>query len=1082
MATCEFAWSPRLMQCGRTARLALRTTTPDVQFDLGRFVQVDRRWSPEQATLYLYVRAPASAGDEVIRAQHGSMHDSTTISVRSLDQLRQPVTFRDTSYPRCWPLGAASTPSTKRGQTLLDLPLSEPDSSAVSFWLDRDDATIWRQLPVAELPRAHFVNCHQGCPGCGTDVFKHSGFYPWVRTHLPGDFKSTCPECGRVFPENDILAGDFSGSSSGVESGIVDDGYGYVDAQGHLFLFAATFCRDQTRAFGAGIGTMAAHVRALGSSSGGEEAARRLSLMLLRYAAEEVYLAAVPQFRYGPTLGTELMWEWTTTGQTDWASEPDPVGALYRMGSQRYCIDTPYITETLAIAYDTVWPLLQDDQQIVERARDCGLDLASPAAAVELIEQMLRSLLQVHLDGGASSNLPRVSEGVLVALRVLQRGDGDDALTWIYDDGPDELRVFTSNNFFPDGTPPESTGGYNGIHTNGLFALEHHLRQLKADQPGAYSEQDFPSMLADPRAARVLLAPHEISMTGGAYIGFGDGGGPAVQIRQPSDAFHAPLAPRTLTWAAQYLRNDEVSRIAQSVSQRQHVARGMTILDGVGLAVLRSAGVPESAAAGVVFGDTSGHRHQDLLDVQLWLQGQPFLSDLGYPQSWASRARWEGHWSTHNTVWATIPDLSTQLAGRGRVVRSLAVDGVQLIEIEAARWTQEDGRWLETDVRFRRLVALMQTDEEGVVLIDLARVEGGDEHFRLCRGLEGEFEILDATTSAQPGTLAQPSGQRGDEDGLSHADHSGLAWMDQVEEVERAHSWHGRWQSRHTPEPQMDLHVLRASGTALTARATATMGTPESSTYDYRTVCWRTLAADGSTEPSTFDLVFEPRLGETNLLSVERISAEEETASGVSIRTRRGRHLQVRWSPDAAQETTFADGVVMSGAVRIDVDGKSMTLTSPRRAQIVALDRDAGWIDVSGLTGISIGDRLVINPTGRGRNYAVLDCQPVEGGQRLWLDVTSILGRTRLERVEEHQVCGRYALFTRTGYLRGARLCTGPTADAQSVAIVQAWNPDAHHTCLELQHTLPGLRVGDWAWAVDYVVGDEAEWEPVHTT
>ena len=74
---------------------------------------------------------------------------------------------------------------------------------------------------------------------------------------------------------------------------------------------------------------------------------------------------------------------------------------------------------------------------------------------------MLRSLLQVHLDGGASSNLPRVSEGVLVALRVLQRGDGHDALTWIYDEGPDELRVFTSNDFFPDGTPPEATGGYN---------------------------------------------------------------------------------------------------------------------------------------------------------------------------------------------------------------------------------------------------------------------------------------------------------------------------------------------------------------------------------------------------------------------------------------------------------------------------------------------------------------------------------------------------------------------------------------------------------------------------------------------
>jgi hypothetical protein len=1079
MTRCHFAWSPRLLQCGRTTRLALRADAPDVAVDLGNFTEVDRRWSDKQGTLYLYVRAPLASADEVVHAQSGAQQASATIGVRSLDQMRQPITFRETTYPRRWPLGVASTPSTKRGQVLHDLPLSEPSAETVSFWLNFDDATLWRQLPVAELPRAHFVNCHQGCPGCGTEVFTHSGFYPWMRNHLPGNFKSECPECGLLFPDNDVLAGDFSGAHSGLDpqQSIIDDGYGYVGADGHLFLFTATYCRDQTRAFGASVGVMSAHARQLGAGPEGEEARRCLSLMLLRYAAEEVYLAAVPQFRYGPTLGTELMWQWTTTGQTDWASEPDPVAALYRMGSQRYCIDTPYITETLAIAYDTVWPMLGEDEQIVERARACGLEVGSPAGAVELVEQMLRSLLQVHLDGGASSNLPRVSEGVLVALRVLQRGDGHDALTWIYDEGPDELRVFTSNDFFPDGTPPEATGGYNNIHTNGLFALEHHLRQLKADQPGAYDEQQFPSMLADPRAARVALAPHEISMTGGAYLGFGDGGGP-VQSPQDTDAFHAPLAPRALAWAAQYTADEAVARIHAAVTARQFVSQGMTILDGVGLAVLRSAGTPEHAAAGIVYGDTSGHRHQDLLDVQLWVKGQPFLSDLGYPQSWASRVRWEGHWATHNTVWATIPGVSSNLAGRGRVLRSIEMEGLQLIEIEAARWIQgqddqNPSHWTQTDVRFRRLLALLQTDEDGVVLVDLSRVQGGDEHFRLCRGLEGELEILDATTTPRTGTLAGPDVERGDHESLPHTDHRGLAWMDEVEAVAQTDGWCGRWHSRRNDDAEMDMHVLRASGTqALTGRATATMGTPESSTYSYRTVCWR--IPERTQEASNFDLVFEPRLGPTNLTSVRRIDAQHESAIGVDIRTRRGRHLQLRWSPEG--DTSFAGEP--SGALRIDLDDKTIVTGAPCKATITALDREVGWIEVDGLVGIGVGDRLIINPDGRGHNYRVVDCQVVDGGQRLGLDVTSILGRSRVEKLEGAQLLGRYTVFTRTGYLQGARLCADLLGDTQGIEILQAWNPDAHHTQFELR-TAPTLGVTEWGWVVDYVVGDTVAWEPI---
>lgn len=1071
-----FAWSPRLLQAGRTTRLPLRSDDADVDIDTGAAHEVDRRWSQPDRTLYLYVRAPTTDADVTIRASRHGQEASCRIGVRSLGALRQPGRYSGAEYPRRWPLTGASTPSSKTSQVLTDLTLGGPDAELINFWQTVEDDQLWRQLPVAELPRAHFVNCHQGCPGCGTAIFAFSGFYPWVRSHTPADFNSTCPQCGLRFPDNDLLAGDFSGqaTSQGTSQGVIDDGYGYVDASGHLFLFAATYCRDQTRAFGASIGAMAAHVRAAPNDV---EAARRLSLMLLRYAAEEVYLAAVPQFRYGPTLGTELLWEWTTTGQTDWAAQQNPVAALYRMGTQRYCIDTPYISETLAIAYDTVWPLLREDQQIVDRARACGLDLEGPADAVALVEEMLRSLLQVHLDGGASSNLPRVSEGVLVLLRVLQRGDGQDALAWIYDEGPDELRVFTSNDFFPDGTPPESTGGYNNIHTNGLFALEHHLRQLKADQPSAYD--DVPSLLDDPRANRIVQAPYDITMAGGAFLGFGDGGGPAVQQPLAGDAFHAPLAPRSLNWAAEYLGDAATAELRDAVTARRHLRRNLTILDGVGLAVLRrhDTGGLETAAAGIVYGDTSGHRHQDLLDVQLWARGQPFLSDLGYPQSWASREPWEGHWATHNSLWATIPDVASQLAGRGRVVRSLCVEGAQIIEIEATRWIEaEGGGCSETDVTMRRLIALLATEDDGTVLLDLSRVAGGQEHFRLCRGLEGELTVHGARSTSVAGTLAGASRPRGDDAGLDHPDHAGLAWMDDVASLDAADGWLGTWQSRHDPAAHLDMHVLRAGdANAFTARATEVMGTPESSTYQYRALCWRRNAGAGAAA-SAFDLVFEPRHDDARVQTARRIDADDADSIGVDLTTTGGRRLRLWWAPGDPSGAEFADGTRLDGGLALDLDGQKWALAPASTGRITGLDRQAGWIDVAGLPHLATGDRLTVNPHGRGRNYAVIRQQASDGGQRLWLDVTSQLGRGKVMTNSVDQLHLRYALFTRTGYLHGARLCPAAddaTACATGVEIVAAWNPDSHHTQVRLAQPLSAAEAGDWVWAVDYIIGDE---------
>jgi hypothetical protein len=174
------------------------------------------------------------------------------------------------------------------------------------------------------------------------------------------------------------MAGDF------VSGDYPDDGYGYFDAEGHIFIFAASYHRDQTRAFDRGIQALTGHLR---NSGHDPEVARRLGSMLLKYAAEECYVATAPQFRFGAQIGgTEEPWNW---GQPDWASQPEGVRALAKKGTQRYAIDTPGISQVLALAYDTIWPFLQEDEELVVRAAKMGLELDGTADVVRIVEEML---------------------------------------------------------------------------------------------------------------------------------------------------------------------------------------------------------------------------------------------------------------------------------------------------------------------------------------------------------------------------------------------------------------------------------------------------------------------------------------------------------------------------------------------------------------------------------------------------------------------------------------------------------------------------------------------------------------------
>ena len=154
-----------------------------------------------------------------------------------------------------------------------------------------------------------------------------------------------------------------------------------------------------------------------------------------------------------------------------------------------------------------------------------------------------------------------------------------------------------------------------------------------------------------------------------------------------------------------------------------------------------------------------------------------------------------------------------QIAGRGRLVRTLLIEGLQILEVAAERWAwdEEALRWYRPGVEFRRLLALVETTAEGVALVDLARICGGAEHWRVCRGLEGDFTAAGVGRKPLPGTVANPRGERGRLEDLPHPDYAGLACMDQVEALESGPAWKGSWEFCREPGVHLDLHQLDAS-------------------------------------------------------------------------------------------------------------------------------------------------------------------------------------------------------------------------------------------------------------------------------
>ena len=212
MSGLSIPWAPRVLLVDRVFRLPVVSMNEDVPLHTEHFESISRRRVPADSATYHYLRAPSKSGDYDLSVEENDNTANATIQVRTLEEMRRPHEFNGAKWPRRWPLGATFS-TNKTRQTLQDTPC--PDSTnadLIAWWTSQDDQTLWNQLPPAEIPKAHFTNCHQGCPNCGTLRPVSRSLLNWlvVRSVRQEPMQPAC--WSSMWPESATTSLDFSAS------------------------------------------------------------------------------------------------------------------------------------------------------------------------------------------------------------------------------------------------------------------------------------------------------------------------------------------------------------------------------------------------------------------------------------------------------------------------------------------------------------------------------------------------------------------------------------------------------------------------------------------------------------------------------------------------------------------------------------------------------------------------------------------------------------------------------------------------------------------------------------------------------
>ncbi|MEA1949976.1 MAG: hypothetical protein U9N87_01210, partial [Planctomycetota bacterium] len=645
-------YAPDVVGVQRMFMIALKVpvATPEIKVSMPHSVTLfDRTPSPfKSETRKFYFRSIKPAAKAEIAFELPSGRIMVPIEIWGFDDLRKFRKLKGVQLPRRWPLGK-TLPELKQKQTIpTGAESKQPKGDARGGWLEYSDDDIWAMQPDSTIPRWHWTNIVHGCPTHGKKIYRTRAYYPWgMDSKFPWSWKIRCPVGKEEYPSNDFAKGDMTSGS------FPDDGIGGAcPHDGRKYGFIAELCQFYCR-------RMMQVAPACANSyiqTGDRRYAHKALVALCRLAEEYAYLATMTHHRHRNSVSQVERF-----GQARFDEGP----CLRRSGFTTYCIEQPGQLVTHTEAYDRIFPVIDQDEKIIPLLQKKGFDVKTHEDVRRFVEENLFAVwMQGVMDGALLTNEPGEQKAITRAATVLNYAGGRDFINWLYD-GKGRMRVFVPNDYFRDGAPYESTGGYNGAHVVKLTPVVDAMEQLRQLRPQVYPTSRYPALSKSRRYRNIFDFCMDTVTIDRSYPYIGDGGGWAKYNKLPKIAWHSAnvasfehayrlFRDPKFAWALVNTRGWRPSPgfpftleqiKAEAAKWPDDWNDGSSLHDGYGIAILRGGRGDEKRALWMRYGRARGHTQDDLLDIGLQGHGGILLSHMGYPRNWGY---WEHSWTSHN--------------------------------------------------------------------------------------------------------------------------------------------------------------------------------------------------------------------------------------------------------------------------------------------------------------------------------------------------------------------------------------------------------------------------------------------------
>jgi hypothetical protein len=785
--------------------------------------------------------------------------------------------------------------------------------SSAQRWVEMSDEELWRLIPCQTLPRCIDVtmtarkgqgNFRMGCLVCGDDVFKH-GNYPYRPNCASLPWKLTCPSCGTVFPTNDFAAfyesaldehgcfnrdlGDKSllfnaehpDPNDPLHKWGVDDGWGYIDADGHEHRYIAYYTWKLWGYIEGGLGALAnAYLY-----TGDPIYAHKAGVMLDRLA--DVY----PAMDWAPY--AEMGWFHSDGGSGKGKIE----GRIWETGDIR----------RLATAYDMVADGLDDCPELLEflGAMAEQYDLPGEKGSLEdlhhnIEEGILRTGAEAIISGQIRGNEGMYQSAMAaVAMAFGRDPEMSEWMDWNF--APDGGRIpgIIIGRIDRDGVGAEGAPSYSLGWASNIGKL--------ADMLADYADYDNHDIYRDyPSFAKTFAAGYGLVVLGLATPNIGDCGSTGSMGKVAADPNFIARGYRYLhdpeiglaVWRANdnsveglkpdiwaedpnaYI--DEIAAIGQAADGADE--GGGFNRAGYGLMSLERGRGSTGTALWMMYGRSFGHGHHDRLNIGVYGFGLKLSPDLGYPEfasRWPKRGEWTDNTICHNTV---IVDGQPQTANwSGHSVFFKTLPGLSAGEVSSPNVYEQ------CDV-YARTIALIGVGDGDAYGLDLFRVRGGAEHLLSFHALPGDPHVDRLMPVEQgEGTYAGPEVAFGKRE--SNDVPLGYSWLYGVARDDNpAAQWMLDWQAPdgyRGAKAADEIHLVYHHLTPCDEVALAWGDPPQNKSGNPRRLRYALAKRTGDDGlASTFVSLHEPYRGDPLIDSLERLEAGPDAAGFEAVTVR----------------------------------------------------------------------------------------------------------------------------------------------------------------------------------------------------